>query len=366
MEDGSHLQELLESLEAGVLTLERDSDVDPAAAIHRIFQSAHNLKSGLAMAGLVKASKLFHGLEDGLDDIRRGRLVWSSAWADAVLDTVDRVQSCLQQGSDEALDVRFSAPESGGPVVPPLSAEELVAAAKAAALGEQLFRIDKLFLPGLSQDDFEGHMILDDIRENGTLLNTQPSWASYSQATEAVVVRYLFSSSQSAEQLGQLFFDPLIPLSEPVQPTAPDLPSGRFRFLVVDDDRILAQLTLKTLQDYGEVETASDGAEGLKAYQAAFDAGRPFDVVILDIEMPEVDGHGVLRAIRDYEESHGVHGLDRCIVYMNTSNDDLTKVKASFKLQADRYFIKPLSTEQMKKKLEETLPWLETRRRGVV
>jgi two-component system chemotaxis response regulator CheY len=357
MEDGSHLQELLEALEAGVLSLDRDQGSDPAAAIHRLFQSAHNLKSGLAMAGLERASKLFHGLEDGLDDIRRGRLAWSAAWADAVLDTVDRVRGCLDYGHDGDLDPRFQPPgpetSSGGGVA--LSAEESVAAVKATALSLGLYRIEKLFVPGLTREEFEGHLILEDIQDSGTLISVVPGWEGYAGATEPSVVRYLFTSSQSAEKLSELFFDPLISLVNP---------SIRLRLLVVDDDRVTSKILQKAIEGLGEVVLAADGAEGLVLFKQAFDKGERFDVVVLDLEMPEVDGHGALQGFRDYEESHGVYGLDRCLVYMNTSNPDLKKVKASFRLQADRYFLKPLSVDQIKKRLEETLPWLETRRRG--
>lgn len=354
MEDGSHLYELLESLEAGVLALDREREADGAASVHLLFQSAHNLKSGLAMGGFEKASQLFHRLEDGLDDIRRGRAGWSMGWADAVLDTVDRVRGCLDEGHDHDLDPHFEPPvETSVPTG--LASGESEAAAQARALGQRLYRIEKLFLPGLSREDFEGHLILDDIRDNGTLISVQPDWEGYSQATEALVVRYLFRSPQSADQLGQLFFDPLIPLDNEVV---------TFRILVVEDDRVTARLIQKATEEFGEVVLAGDGAEGLAVFRDAFDSGPRFDVVILDLEMPEVDGHGVLEGIREYEESHGVLGLDRCLVYMNTSNSDLNKVKAAFKLQADRYFLKPLSLDQIKKRLEETLPWLETRKRG--
>lgn len=349
MEDPSHLYELLEALEAGVLSLDRDRDADGAVSVHLLFQSAHNLKSGLAMAGFERASQRFHGLEDGLDNIRRGRMLWSIGWADAVLETVDRVRTCLDEGKDQDLDPRF---------IPPARTSVPVVAAshQAQVLGERLYRIEKLFLPGLTREDFEGHLIFDDIRDVGTLISVHPGWDGYSEATEAVVVRYLFRSTQTPEQLEQLFFDPLIPVDR--EPVA-------FRFLVVDDDRVVARILQRAIEELGEVVLAADGAEALTAFRGAFDAGRGFDVVILDLEMPEVDGHGVLEGIRDHEESHGVLGLDRCLIYMNTSNDDLKKVKTSFKLQADRYFLKPLSVDQIKKRLEETLPWLETRKRGL-
>ena len=365
MEDGSHLLELLEALEAGILVLERDPEADQAASVHRLFQSAHNLKSGLAMAEMTKASRLFHSLEDGLDDIRRGRLAWSPRWADLVLDTVDRVRACLDVGNDDTLDLELALSLFAGAekaeAKNSLSPEESAAARQAASQGHGLYRIEKLFLPGLTRGDFEGHLIHEDIADNGDLVWVKPGWDEYSQADGEVVVRFVFSSPHSHEKLSDLFFDPLITLEAP--PTrAPDAP--QFRFLVVDDDALTAQLVKRIVEGFGEVTVAADGAQALKAFQSAFDSDAPIDVVILDLEMPEVDGHKALEGMRDYEESHGVLGLDRCLVFIHTSNPDLRKVKASFKLQADRYFIKPLSAEEIQKRLKQSVPWLERRRRG--
>ena len=365
MEDPSHLYELLETLEAGILSLEKDRSADPSVAIHRLFQSAHNLKSGLAMAGLHRASRRFHGLEDGLDDIRRGRTPWTSAWADAVFDTVDRIRECLDRGADGGLETEFQAPS---PSLDKGIAVALTPAERAylptLPPGQHLYRIEKLFLPGLTQQEFEDHLIYEDIRDSGSLLSVRPGWDEYTQASGETVVRFLFSSPRTADDLGNLFFDPLIELAVP---TNTDPGGGkaapRYRLLVVDDDQVIAQLVSRQLEPYGEAVLATDGAIGAEVFRREFDAGRSFDAVILDLEMPEMDGHRTLQAIRDHEESQGVHGFDRCLVFMNTSNPDLAKVRASFRLQADRYFIKPLSVDQIKKDLEDYLPWLENRRK---
>jgi len=364
-EDLSHLHELLETLEQGVLGLERSGGGDPAAAIHRLFQSAHNLKSGLAMGGLERASKLFHTLEGGLDSIRRCRRSWTPGWADAVLDTVDRVKACIEDG-DEDLDLNFVAPEDEPASGPALTGTEAAAADRAAATGQCLYRIEKLFGPGLDRETFEGHMIYDDIRESGTLVKVEPTWEDYIQAQGDVVVKFLFLSPRPHDVLSQLFFDPLIDLTpgggggeEPRD----ELP---FRILVIEDNHLTAVVLDRALSPQGEVTVAEDGAVGLKAFQDAHGQGRPFDAVLLDLEMPGLGGHEVLRLLREDEDRRGIQGLDRCLVFMNTGNRDLGTVRASFRLQADGYFVKPLALDQIKKKLEESRRWLETRRRGPV
>jgi CheY-like chemotaxis protein len=359
MEDPSPLYEHLELLEAGILSLEKDRTGDPAVAIHRLFQSAHNLKSGLAMAGLERASRRFHGLEDGLDNIRRGRSFWTEAWADAVLDTVDQIRACLDRGTDGDLVPEFLAPgASDSPPVVVLAPSEHEAALSLPP-GQKLFRIEKLFLPGLTREEFEGHLIYEDLRESGTLLSVRPGWEGYSQASGETVVRFLFASPRSAEELGTLFFDPLMEVSPPAGTNV----AAGCRILIVDDDPVVSQLLSRQIGGYGACVLAPDGRRGTESFRREFDAGRGFDVVILDLEMPEMDGHQTLQAIREYEASCGIHGLDRCLVFMNTSHPDISRVKASFRLQADRYFIKPLSVDRIKKGLEDCLPWLENRRR---
>jgi two-component system chemotaxis response regulator CheY len=357
-EDLGHLLTLLETLESGVLSLETNRD--PAVAIHGLFQSAHNLKSGLAMVGLERASRRLHGLEDGLDNIRRGRVPWSDAWADSILETVDLIKTCLDANDDEKLNPEFETPAPVSPAVKPTSSSfHPVADGESLpkAAGEKLFRIEKLFHPGLSRDEFEGHIIYDDIRDNGTLVSVVPSWDEYSRASGSVVVRYVFSSSKSFEELGELFFDPIF-TETPAAGTRP-----RFRILVVDDDRMTAQVIQLTLQTSDDVEVVFTGHEAIGAVRQAFAEGKPYDVVILDLMMPGLDGHETLQSLRDEEELHGVFGLDRCLIFMHTANPDLEKVKTSFRFQADRYFIKPLAPGRIKEDLEKSVPWLLARRK---
>ncbi|MGB6540064.1 MAG: response regulator [Xanthobacteraceae bacterium] len=64
--------------------------------------------------------------------------------------------------------------------------------------------------------------------------------------------------------------------------------------LVIDDDKLVREATQILLRARGyEVSVAADGKSGI----AAAEAGR-FDVVIVDLFMPEMDGLSVMRAIR--------------------------------------------------------------------
>ena len=66
------------------------------------------------------------------------------------------------------------------------------------------------------------------------------------------------------------------------------------RVLVIDDDEVSRTLVKRMLGAEGhQVEEALDGAEGLKSF-----GERPPDLVLTDINMPGLDGHDVIEAIR--------------------------------------------------------------------
>jgi PAS domain S-box-containing protein len=68
----------------------------------------------------------------------------------------------------------------------------------------------------------------------------------------------------------------------------------RLRLLVVDDDPVLLKSLCDTLEHDGHaVVTATNGREGIKAFQDAQSSGRPFDAVITDLGMPYIDGRKV-------------------------------------------------------------------------
>lgn len=71
--------------------------------------------------------------------------------------------------------------------------------------------------------------------------------------------------------------------------------SGAGAVLVVDDDITLARSLSRSLEGYGwQVDVAHDGREALNVLQ-----GKPFDALVLDLQMPEADGLTVIEQLRD-------------------------------------------------------------------
>ena len=91
------------------------------------------------------------------------------------------------------------------------------------------------------------------------------------------------------------------------------------KILIVEDDFVCRKVLQKMLATYGEVEIAVDGNEALEAFRLAQENGETYDLICLDVMMPEMDGHEVLAQIRKTEEVAGVGGLDRVKIMMTTA-----------------------------------------------
>jgi len=107
------------------------------------------------------------------------------------------------------------------------------------------------------------------------------------------------------------------------------------RVLVVDDDRRLRDMLRRALESAGyEVDSAEDGGRALAAI-----SGRTFDLVVLDVLMPGVDGLGVARRLR----GRG----DPIPILMLTARDAITDRVAGLDAGADDYLVKPFSIEEL-------------------
>jgi two-component system alkaline phosphatase synthesis response regulator PhoP len=74
-------------------------------------------------------------------------------------------------------------------------------------------------------------------------------------------------------------------------------PAGRIRLLIVDDDAPFAHAMMTSLSEDGRIDVVGIAADGEEALELS-EAFRP-DVMLLDLNMPRVDGYEVLRRINE-------------------------------------------------------------------
>lgn len=120
------------------------------------------------------------------------------------------------------------------------------------------------------------------------------------------------------------------------------------RILVVEDEFASRKLLKTLLSDYGDCDTAVDGDECVRKFEDALNAREPYDLVCLDIMMPNKDGHQALKEIRELEKRRGVRPSDESKVIMVTAlNDPTTVVKAYYKGGVNAYLPKPIEVDTL-------------------
>lgn len=118
---------------------------------------------------------------------------------------------------------------------------------------------------------------------------------------------------------------------------------GKRRILVVDDEDNLRTMLAAALKFEGyDVVQAADGREGLRALKEH----RP-DLVVLDVMMPELDGFGVLKRMREMG--------DRTPVVFLTARDTSADAVQGLGLGADDYLSKPFALEELVARVEAVL-----------
>ncbi len=123
--------------------------------------------------------------------------------------------------------------------------------------------------------------------------------------------------------------------------------------LVVDDDGFGRDVMKSMLSTSWQFVEAESGAEAFTAFMNALDDRAPFDLITLDIGMPDMDGTEVLQKIRDFEEDKNVPPDKRVKILMVTAHTDKDTVLACIKEGCDEYIMKPVQRESVIAKLKK-------------
>ena len=109
---------------------------------------------------------------------------------------------------------------------------------------------------------------------------------------------------------------------------------------------------LALLRDYAKCDVAANGIEAVQAYRSAWADEQPYDLICMDIMMPEMDGREALAEIRKIERAEGLSGDKVVKIIMTTAIDSASSVMDAFQSGCQGYLVKPIVKTDLARMLE--------------
>lgn len=122
--------------------------------------------------------------------------------------------------------------------------------------------------------------------------------------------------------------------------------ASTLKVLIVDDQNSVRQMTRMTLEELG-ITTVHEAENGVDAFQTA--TLQPIDLIISDFNMPEMDGLGLLRAVR------GHAAIRKLPFILLTGRGDRELVVKAAQAGVNNYLVKPFTTAILRDKIEQVI-----------
>ena len=128
------------------------------------------------------------------------------------------------------------------------------------------------------------------------------------------------------------------------------------KFLVVDDNKETLLLLELILSKHGKCITVDNGGDALKEFELAHEKKTPFNLIFLDIMMPRMDGHEVLKSIRTLEQTKYPPD-SRAKITMLTALGSPKSRFTSYEEGCEYYLVKPIIKAEIVEIIQETEEW---------
>lgn len=126
------------------------------------------------------------------------------------------------------------------------------------------------------------------------------------------------------------------------------------KILIVEDDFVGRKLLQKLLGPYGECDLAFDGVEAVEACRLALQDGAQYDLICMDIMMPNKDGQEALKEIRQLEqEMLKGKGGEAKVIMVTALSDPKNVVEALYRGGAESYIVKPVTKDKLQEELKK-------------
>jgi signal transduction histidine kinase/CheY-like chemotaxis protein len=218
----------------------------------------------------------------------------------------------------------------------------------------------QLVLTDMHMPEMDGFGLVEEIRRSADLsllvvmmLTSAGHQHDVVRCRNLGIVSYLFKPIREAELLSAI----LTAIGKPVPVTRPEsilsernwpVCGERLQILLAEDNRINQAVAIRTLEKMGHsVVLATDGREALSLLKA-----ERFDLILMDIQMPEMDGLTATREIRNGEKRTGSHIPIIAMTAHNMSGDRERCLESGM----DGYVAKPIKFQELAEAIASVRP----------
>lgn len=127
----------------------------------------------------------------------------------------------------------------------------------------------------------------------------------------------------------------------------------KLKILIAEDDFTSRFLLQELLKPYGITYVAINGREALEAFRISLEMNEPYDLICLDIMMPEMNGQEVLQKLRDLETTKGILLNEGSKIMMTTALHDYKNVSAAYNSFCNAYLTKPIDKRKLLEELRK-------------
>ncbi len=128
------------------------------------------------------------------------------------------------------------------------------------------------------------------------------------------------------------------------------------KILIVEDDHTSLEMMRNILKKFGKCDAAVDGKEAVHAFNVAWEEDKPYDLICLDVMMPNLNGKEALKMIREMEGRMEIQPDQKVKIVMTTALGDLDIIYSAGQLGADSYIVKPITVTKLSEEIEKLFP----------
>lgn len=123
------------------------------------------------------------------------------------------------------------------------------------------------------------------------------------------------------------------------------------KILLVEDELSSRKILNSFLSHFGRIDIAVNGNEAITAVKESIENSEPYELIFLDIKLPELDGITVLKKIRQFESQHGIDKHTKSKIIMTSANTDKDIILKAARSGCTAYIIKPIDKTRLYKEI---------------